>query len=233
MRRSTSLLSCLLLGGCTLEALPGGGEEAPSASDQSDAQVSPSLDDSGDEPEQRWVEPLSTTTFHVGFNLVNPLVGGYGACFGANLNQLVHAAEDRGVAAGTPVVAIGRGRVIYSAITNYPGGVVVVRHELSADQRAAVQAATGVEVEFITSQYAHLGSLAVDVGDSVESGQVLATVLDQGGNSHLHWEVRTFEMAPICGGSVPGPGYTAPGTDARDFGYLDPSRVVEVLDSSS
>jgi len=171
-----------------------------------------------------WVTPLASAAWKIGFNIVNPLVPGQSTCFGRPLNQLVHAGEDWGTAAGTPVRAIGAGTVVYSAFANYPGSVIVIRHDLSAGERSALGVAGP-----IFSQYGHLTSVLVGVGATVSAGQQIASVLDQPGNSHLHWEVRTAQVPQLCSFSVPGPGYTNTGTDARSWGYMSPSGSVTAL----
>jgi hypothetical protein len=175
-----------------------------------------------------WVTPLAHT-WMIDFNIVNPWVPGNSSCFGTPLNQLVHAGEDWANAAGTPVRAIGAGTVVYAANANYPGSVVVIRHDLNTAERAAL----GIAGSSIYSQYGHLANVSVAVGTPVAAGQQIATVLNQAGNSHLHWEVRTVERPQLCAFSVPGPGYTGPGTDARSWGYLDPASSVAALASAS
>ena len=205
------------------------------SSDQPDGGP-PSVEDSGSTgprdagpppmPERSWREPVAATTFHIGFNVVNGYAPGFGSCFGAPLNQLVHAGEDRGAAAGTPVLAVGQGEVVYAANANYPGYVVVIRHDLRADEQAQL----GIDTAAIYSQYGHRGAAAVTAGQQVTAGDVVGNVLDQGGNSHLHWEMRRLEVPELCGHNAPGPGYTGPGTDARDYGYLDPTGTIQALD---
>ncbi len=186
------------------------------------------LDHSGDSAASvstSWVQPLGGTIWRIGFNVVNPSVPGFGTCFGKPLAQLVHSGEDWANAAGTPVQAIGAGTVVYAAFAKYPGSVIVIRHDLSAGERAAL----GIAGSTIYSQYGHLTNVLVTVGTQVTAGQQIASILDQGANSHLHWEVRTVEAPALCGFNDPGPGYTDAGTDARNWGYLSPSDSVATL----
>lgn len=169
--------------------------------------------------------PLSYSTFFIGFNIVNPSAPGWGSCFNRAMNKLVHAGEDRGTKKGTAVKAVGDGRVVLAAYVSYPGSVVVIRHDLDASESRAVGAGTNV----IYSMYGHVTGLKVSRGDDVKRGEVIASVLNQGKNSHLHWEMRTAKKPPLCGSTVQGPGYTAPGTDATRYGYLDPSRTIAQL----
>jgi hypothetical protein len=172
-----------------------------------------------------WVQPLAGTIWRIGFNIVNPSAPGFGSCFSKPLSQLVHAGEDWANAAGTPVRAIGAGTVVYAAYVDYPGSVIVIRHDLSASERSAL----GISGSTIYSQYGHLTGLLVSVGTQVGAGQQIASVLDQASNSHLHWEIRTVEAPQLCGFNDPGPGYTDAGTDARNWGYLSPSGSLAAL----
>jgi murein DD-endopeptidase MepM/ murein hydrolase activator NlpD len=142
----------------------------------------------------------------------------------------LHAGEDwyttEGDAAGAGVYAAATGEVIFAG-SDYPGRVVIVRH--AAD---------------LFSMYGHLDyALAVGVGDVVECGQPLGTVLartDGRAPSHLHFEVRTFLTAPEVNGSSPrygfacgvdcppGPGYWP--IDAPEhpsvMGWRNPTHVI-------
>lgn len=189
------------------------------------AQNDPSYFQSTADLSNAWMTPLTGSAWRIGFNVVNPFAPGSGPCFGKPLSQLVHSGEDWGNAAGTPVRAIGAGRVVYAAFANYPGSVVVIRHDLNASERAAM----GIAGSTIYSMYGHLTGLLVSVGAQVSVGQQLASILDQASNSHLHWEVRTVEVPQLCGFNDPGPGYTDSGTDARNWGYLSPSGSVAAL----
>ncbi len=173
----------------------------------------------------QWVQPLASTSWRIEFDIVNPSVAGQSSCFGRPMNQLVHAGEDWGVAAGTAVRAIGAGTVVYAAFANYPGNVVVIRHDLDAVERAAL----GIASPVIYSQYGHLGTIQVAAGHQVAAGQQIGTIYNWGGNSHLHWEVRTAEKPQLCGFNHPGPGYTNSGTHPQQWGYLDPANAVAAL----
>jgi len=173
-----------------------------------------------------WAPPTGGPAWRIQFNIVNPSVPGNSSCFGRPLNQLVHAGEDWGNAAGTAVRAIGAGTVIYNgAGINYPGAVIVIRHDLGASESAAL----GISASTIYSQYGHLTNVLVPVNAQVAAGQQIANVLDQGSNSHLHWEVRTVSVPQLCLFNFAGPGYTNSGTDARSWGYLSPSGSVAAL----
>jgi len=172
-----------------------------------------------------WTQPTAGYSWRINFNIVNPYVSGNSTCFGRPLNQLVHSGEDWGNAAGTAVRAIGAGTVVYAAFANYPGSVIVIRHDLNASERSAL----GVAGSQIYSMYGHLTGVLVSTGQQVAAGQQIASVLDQLSNSHLHWEVRTLEVPQLCQFIPPGPGYTNTGTDARSYGYLAPLGSVNAL----
>lgn len=100
-------------------------------------------------------------------------------------NTLYHAGTDwfhipdvyAGV--GKDVRAISTGEVVYRVSSGYPGGVLIIKHRLPNNQ-------------FWYSQYGHIDGIVVNTGDRVNAGEKIATVLDQSGNTHIHWEVRTF-----------------------------------------
>lgn len=88
---------------------------------------------------------------------------------------------------GTPVLAAGSGEVIWAGPLhsprdglNYYGNTVIIKHDWQW---------LGKEVFTL---YAHTLELFVEVGDRVETGQLLAGVGDSGivSGPHLHFEVR-------------------------------------------
>jgi murein DD-endopeptidase MepM/ murein hydrolase activator NlpD len=91
------------------------------------------------------------------------------------------------------VYAVATGEVVFAG-SDYPGRVVIVRH---ADD--------------LFSKYGHLDyALAVGVGDVVERGQPLGTILartDGRAPSHLHFEIRTFLTTPEVNGDSPRYGF--------------------------
>ena len=140
-----------------------------------------------------------------------------------------HTAEDwyalAGDTAGAPVVAIAAGEVVYVG-SNYPGLVVIVRHEAE-----------------LYSMYGHLDPVVtVEVGETVVRGATLGTVLFRGDDvpNHLHFEVRTFLTTTEVNGAAPrygfacgvecppGPGYwpiDAPEHPAA-IGWRNPTHVI-------
>jgi hypothetical protein len=189
------------------------------------------------------------------FGAQNPGVGKDGKCF-VNLagthvpfDQLYHAGEDwfaidqdgqvKGrEGAGTPVHAVANGVVTWTQAVSRDGYVVIIQHSLP-------------EGDEVWSVYWHVSDVQVAVGETVTLGQPFAHIQDQGFNSHLHWEIRTFsdgqELFPedsaggrgsrgdssrgTCNGYVMGVGYTWDDDPTRArpeaWGYLDPVAFVE------
>ena len=172
---------------------------------------------------------------------------------GLNVCGRAHAGTDfevalkyDGAATNTPA-ADTKGRTVYAAAdgrvlctyemsnpndntTGYPGRVLLVEHHLP-------------DASTVYSVYAHLAGCdttaagCADSGDDVARGDVLGTILDQGVNSHLHFEIRTFPYWNMTSGeegpadeltpatdpkSCPGRGYAYSASAALDDGYLDP-----------
>jgi murein DD-endopeptidase MepM/ murein hydrolase activator NlpD len=113
---------------------------------------------------------LATTP--IGF-LVRPLVGGI-------KTQGIHGNNgiDIGVSRGTSIVAAAAGSVLVAKSSGYNGGygqMIVLSH------------ANGIQ-----TVYAHLSSVHVSPGQTVEQGQVIGASGNTGRSSgpHLHFEVR-------------------------------------------
>ncbi|OGI21386.1 MAG: hypothetical protein A2808_00020 [Candidatus Moranbacteria bacterium RIFCSPHIGHO2_01_FULL_55_24] len=103
----------------------------------------------------------------------------------------IHLGEDVKVPAGTDVRAIGRGRVVYSALHagdaekgNW-GHIIIIRHRHP------------VRRQVFYSLYAHLGSSYKRIGDKVELGEPLGFVGEsftaENGwwEAHLHFAIYT------------------------------------------
>ncbi|MFF4007311.1 peptidoglycan DD-metalloendopeptidase family protein [Streptomyces sp. NPDC001717] len=101
-----------------------------------------------------------------------------------------HTGVDFIASSGTTVRAVGAGTVVSAGWGGAYGNEVVIRH---ADGNY--------------SQYGHLSSLAVSVGQSVTAGQTIGLSGSTGNSTgpHLHFEIRT------------GPSY---GSDIDPLGYL-------------
>jgi len=177
----------------------------------------------------------------------NPAQGERSNCFrdteGGNVpfSALYHAGVDLfvldgagfvvwGQATRAPVHAVADGVAVFVQDAGADGHILIVEHRL-ADESA------------VYSVYWHVDAVQVREGQPVVRGQVIAVVYDQGLNSHLHWEMRTFRdgsaLFPAgtagargtCNGHVAGVGYTWDDDPARAhpdaYGYLEPAAFVE------
>ncbi len=93
-----------------------------------------------------------------------------------------HQGVDYIVNVGTEITAVNNGVVIYVGTTDLSGTIVVIEHGLG-----------------LKSWYAHLSEAAVEVGDSVKTGDVIAYSGDsgfcEGGTAHIGLSV--FDV-PVC-----------------------------------
>lgn len=122
--------------------------------------------------EGRWVSPVRSYELSAGF--------GSGGTRWANR----HTGQDFAVPLGTPVRAVGAGRVVRVSCGGAFGVQLVLRHP-----------------DGYCTQYAHLSAVAVGRGETVGAGQVIARSGSTGNSSgpHLHFEVR---RAPGTGSAV-------------------------------
>ncbi|PZT69110.1 M23 family peptidase [Streptomyces sp. SW4] len=129
-----------------------------------------------DQPEEhfarRWVAPVDSYDLSASF-------GSGGSRWAGR-----HTGQDFAVPVGTPVRAVGAGRVVQVSCGGAFGMQVVLEH------------AGGYY-----TQYAHLASAAVDQGDRVEPGQWIGQSGNTGNSTgpHLHFEVR---VTPSMGSAV-------------------------------
>ena len=119
-----------------------------------------------------------------------------------------------GGTANKPVYAAADGVVKYRVNCCYPGGVLVIEHDLGGG-------------DVIYTMYGHISSILVNENDSVTRGQQIASILDQDsvGNSHLHFEVRDW-LTYAPNGTKYGPGYAQLGYHPDDEGWHDPTAEV-------
>lgn len=105
----------------------------------------------------------------------------YGSTMGGNFQQ--HQGVEFNNPDGTPVHAIGAGRVVYAGPAEAGALTVSIRHDNTVT-------ANGRRYR-VYSTYYHNSSLAVKVGRRVRSGQVIARVGNTGRatNDHLHLEM--------------------------------------------
>ena len=181
------------------------------------------------------------------FGVQNPALGNASKCFldrngtGVPFRELYHAGEDwfrldaagqvdSFAAADDPVHAVAQGVVYMTQEIGNQGWIVVLSHRLDDGTP-------------IYSAYWHVNRLQVDQGDVVDRGWVIALIHDQGGNSHLHWEIRNFADASnlfqanssggrgTCNGHMAGVAYTWDDNLDRarpeHWGYFDPAEFVK------
>ncbi|MFD3498644.1 M23 family metallopeptidase [Streptomyces sp. NPDC058676] len=122
-----------------------------------------------------WVAPVETYELSAGF--------GSGGARWANR----HTGQDFAVPIGTPVRAVGAGRVVKVSCGGPFGIEVVVQH-----------------ADGYYTQYAHLAAVAVDQGEQVGTGQWVGQSGTSGNSTgpHLHFEVRVTSQT----GSAVDPG---------------------------
>jgi len=92
----------------------------------------------------------------------------------------IHAGLDIGSSEGTPVLACGRGRIVFAEKRILTGNSVVIEH-----------------LPGLFSLYFHMSEIDVRVGDVVVQGAVIGKVGMTGfaTGPHLHWEVQTSGVA--------------------------------------
>jgi murein DD-endopeptidase MepM/ murein hydrolase activator NlpD len=133
-----------------------------------------------DQPEVRstsaWVAPVETYELSAGF--------GSGGARWANR----HTGQDFAVPIGTPVRAVGEGRVVAVSCGGPFGMQVVIGHPGG-----------------YYTQYAHLAAIAVDQGDRVSPGQWIGQSGTTGNSTgpHLHFEVRVTPQMGSATDPVP------------------------------
>ncbi|NUP20122.1 MAG: peptidoglycan DD-metalloendopeptidase family protein [Streptomyces sp.] len=129
-----------------------------------------------------WVTPVESYELSAAF--------GSGGLRWANL----HTGQDFAVPIGTPVRAVGGGKVVRVSCGGAFGMEVVLRH-----------------TDGYYTQYAHLAAVAVNQGERVEAGQWIGQTGTSGNSTgpHLHFEVR---ITPEMGSALdPVPWLTARG----------------------
>ncbi len=179
------------------------------------------------------------------YGVQNPGLGDDGKCFVDKTGHqvpfrlLYHAGEDwflldaqgqvTGDAKGRPVRVVANGLVVWKQDIGAQGKLVVIEHLL-------------VDGSHVWSAYWHVDDVPVAVGSIVYRGDAIGVVADQGYNSHVHWEIRTWfdgsNLFPpttaggrgTCNGRAPALGYTWDDIPARAvpgyFGYLDPVKFI-------
>ncbi len=141
----------------------------------------------------------------------------------------IHLGEDADVPAGTEVRAIGRGRVVYSALHagtkekgNW-GNVIIIAHKHPETKK---------NFFFL---YAHLGDRAKEKGDSVGIGDVVGTIgkgyTPENGwwEEHLHFAIYA---GPWEGKILPGYWKKGQGRTKKSY-WRHPSKFIENFPNQS
>ncbi|HCA86335.1 MAG TPA: peptidase, partial [Streptomyces sp.] len=95
---------------------------------------------------------------------------------GGSWSSGYHTGVDFSVSTGSTVKSVGSGEVVSAGWAGSYGNQVVIQHE-----------------DGKYSQYAHLSSLSVSAGQSVEGGEQIGLSGSTGNSTgpHLHFEIRT------------------------------------------
>lgn len=93
---------------------------------------------------------------------------------GGAVNPCGHEGMDFGAPSGTPIYSDARGRVVFAGLTHVRGNLVMVDHGLG-----------------VFTAYYHQSEIAVQVGQMVESGDLIGKVGTTGLSTgpHLHWSM--------------------------------------------
>lgn len=141
-------------------------------------------------------------------------------CFETKWKENNHAGKDffTNPLALVPVKAVANGVVKKLHQTGgYPGDAILLEHTLP-------------DGTTLYSMYGHVkhGSYTLNLGQTVSIGDFLGFVHIDGSNTHLHFEVRQYEVPPEQPNCVPiGAGYTAPKVHPDSVGYLNPTEFID------
>ena len=181
------------------------------------------------------------------FGVQNPALGNRSNCFRdvqgnpVPFSALYHAGVDLfGIDEAGQIVG---DQAAYAPVHAVAGGVVVFVQDAGADGYIIIIKHRVIDGSTVYSVYWHVDQIQVGPGELVTRGQALAVVSYRLMNSHLHWEMRTFEdgsaMFPegtagargTCNGRFAGVGYTWDDNPAYAYpgyyGYLDPIAFVQ------
>ncbi|MFE5733715.1 peptidoglycan DD-metalloendopeptidase family protein [Streptomyces sp. NPDC056528] len=155
------------------------GDDAPRASRESRRAAAPAAD-TAKTAESSTGSSSSTGSTASSSGWVAPVAGGgfstpYRAS-GSMWSSGYHTGVDFIASSGTTVRAVGAGTVVSAGWSGSYGNEVVIKHE-----------------DGNYSQYAHLSSLSVSAGQSVDGGQQIGLSGSTGNSTgpHLHFEIRT------------------------------------------
>lgn len=107
------------------------------------------------------------------YGIQNPGLNGMSSCFGVDFGQLYHAGVDLykldgTSAADSEATAVANGIVIFAQDVNYPGSVVIIKHDDPFDDPNNPKP--------IYSVYAHLNNVYVSAGQAIMRGDSVGTI---------------------------------------------------------
>jgi murein DD-endopeptidase MepM/ murein hydrolase activator NlpD len=109
-----------------------------------------------------------------------PIKGRITSGFGPRMHPIEHTEKghqgvDLAGQIGDPVKAIANGRVTFAGVQRGYGNIIIVQHS-----------------QDLSSAYAHLSEMSVEVGETVTRGQIIGEVGMTGNSTgpHLHFEIR-------------------------------------------
>lgn len=119
-------------------------------------------------------KPVSNTSNSLGIDFIEPVSGTITSRFDQT-SKRNHTGLDIFAHIGTDIKAAASGTVIYSQYKGAYGNLVIIQHN-----------------DLVQTYYASCSELIVNVGDTVEQGDVIAKVGSTGNSTgpHLHFEVR-------------------------------------------
>lgn len=138
---------------------------------------------------------------------------GFGSCNPPYVPGRAHlGADSQGAPAGQAVLPMGDGTVASVVASNWgPGGAIGVEHTAGDGTR-------------FLAVYGHVNvNIGVVVGAGVSPNRPLATLYDQGSNSHLHLGIRPLNGRESADGIIlRGFGRCTSAGPAPTFGFVDP-----------
>lgn len=146
-----------------------------------------------------------------------------------------HLGDDVVATPGTPVMAIGDGKVVWAAVRagskekrNW-GGLVVLAHQHKKSQTPMPNA------QIFYSVYGHIAGITVKVGEQVTMGQQIGVVAAGNTPENGWWEIPHLHFGIYVGpwtGEIL-PGYKRPGDKRTKFSWWrDPKPFIEAYNKA-
>lgn len=159
------------------EARVAAGRKAASTAEKVEKKKAPSIVSTEVEPES--IEPAPTASMSSPF--IRPASGRHTSGFGGRDigdGAETHLGYDIANVTGTPISASAAGYVSFAGVMGGYGNVVILTHSINGQTHATV--------------YAHMSSINVSIGQSVEQGQQVGGMGNTGRSTgtHLHFEIH-------------------------------------------